>query len=88
MTRAERLRTPAAALFLFVLNGLCFWFVAGLVKGFHVDGFWSAILGALVVSVASWVVTLHSLTEQDFCGKTLKEARAWCLVWLSAPSSG
>jgi putative membrane protein len=45
-------------LFLFVLNGLCFWLVAGLVKGFHVDGFWSAMLGALVVSVASWVVTL------------------------------
>ena len=45
-------------LFLFVLNGLCFWLVAGLVKGFHVGGFWSAMLGALVVSVASWVVTL------------------------------
>jgi len=45
-------------LFLFVLNGLCFWLVAGFVKGFHVDGFWSAMLGALVVSVASWVVTL------------------------------
>ena len=45
-------------LFLFVLNGLCFWLVAGVVKGFHVDGFWAAILGALVVSVASWVVTL------------------------------
>jgi len=45
-------------LFLFVLNGLCFWLVAGVVKGFHVDGFWAAMLGALVVSVASWVVTL------------------------------
>ena len=44
-------------LFLFVLNGLCFWLVAGLVKGFQVAGFWSAFFGALVVSVVSWVAT-------------------------------
>jgi len=44
-------------LFLFVLNGLCFWLVASVVKGFHVAGFGSALLGALVVSVVSWVVT-------------------------------
>ena len=45
-------------LFLLVLNGLCLWIVAGVVRGFHVAGFWSAVLGALVVSVVSWVVTL------------------------------
>jgi putative membrane protein len=45
-------------LFLLVLNGLCFWLVAAVVKGFQVEGFWSAVLGALVVSVVSWVVTL------------------------------
>jgi putative membrane protein len=44
-------------LFLLVLNGFCFWVVASLVKGFHVAGFGSALLGALVVSVVSWVVT-------------------------------
>jgi len=44
-------------LFLFVLNGLCFWLVASVVKGFHVAGFGSAMLGALVVSAVSWIVT-------------------------------
>ena len=44
-------------LFLFVLNGLCFWLVASVVKGFYVAGFGSAMLGALVVSVVSWIVT-------------------------------
>ena len=44
-------------LFLFVLNGVCLWLVALVVKGFHVDGFWPAVLGALCVSVVSWVVT-------------------------------
>jgi putative membrane protein len=45
-------------LFLLVLNGLCLWLVAAVVKGFHVAGFWSAVLGALVVSVVSWIVTV------------------------------
>jgi putative membrane protein len=45
-------------LFLLVLNGLCFWLVASVVRGFHVAGFWSAVLGALFVSVVSWVVTV------------------------------
>jgi putative membrane protein len=44
-------------LFLFVLNGLCFWLVSWVVTGFHVAGFWSALLGALCVSVVSWIVT-------------------------------
>ena len=44
-------------LFLFVLNGFCFWLVAWLVKGFHVSGFGSALLGSIVVSIVSWVVT-------------------------------
>ena len=45
-------------LFLLVLNGLCLWLVAAVVKGFHVSGFSPAVLGALVVSVMSWVVTV------------------------------
>jgi putative membrane protein len=44
-------------LFLFVLNGLCLWLVAAVVRGFHVAGFWSALLGAFGVSVVSWIVT-------------------------------
>jgi putative membrane protein len=42
-------------LFLLVLNGLCFWLAASVVRGFHVDGFWAAVLGALCVSVVSWL---------------------------------
>ena len=44
-------------LFLFVLNGLCFWLAASMVKGFHVAGFGSAMPGALMVSIVSWIVT-------------------------------
>jgi hypothetical protein len=40
------------------------------------------------VDHAGWVVTLHSPDEQDFYGKSLEEALAWCLVWLMAPELG
>ncbi len=43
-------------LFLFVLNAMCLGLVAMLVPGFTIDGLLPAILGALLVSVMSWVV--------------------------------
>ena len=43
---------------------------------------------AWTVDHASRVVTLLSPEEQDFSGKTLEEALAWCLVWLMAPELG
>jgi putative membrane protein len=44
-------------LFLFVLNGLCLWLTAALVKGFEVHSFWAALVGAFLVSVVSWLLT-------------------------------
>ncbi len=41
-------------LFIFVINGLMFWAAADLVKGFQVDNFGAAVLGALIYSVLSW----------------------------------
>lgn len=40
-------------LFLLVLNALVFWFAGSILKGFQVDGFWWAFLGALVFSIIS-----------------------------------
>lgn len=40
-------------LFLLVLNALVFWFVGTILKGFHVNGFWWAVLGAIVYSLVS-----------------------------------
>ena len=44
-------------LFIFVSNGLLFWFVASFVKGFIVAGFWSAVLGAIVYALISWAAS-------------------------------
>lgn len=45
-------------LFLFVVNGLMLWLTAALLGGFAIGGLWSAIFGAIVVSIVSWVVSL------------------------------
>ena len=44
-------------LFIFVVNGLLFWFVASFVKGFLVAGFWPAVGGALVYGSISWALS-------------------------------
>jgi putative membrane protein len=44
-------------LFVFVINALCFWFVASFVKGFAVGGFGSAFFGAIVYALISWAVS-------------------------------
>jgi putative membrane protein len=44
-------------LFIFVINGLLFWAVSAFVSGFHVAGFWSGVLGAIVFSLVSWLLS-------------------------------
>lgn len=44
-------------LFILVINGFLFWIVAQLVGGFHVEGFLSAMLAAIVYSVISWALS-------------------------------
>jgi putative membrane protein len=47
-------------LFLFVLNGAMLGLAALLVPGFVIDGFWTAVFGAIVISmtgmVANWFI--------------------------------
>lgn len=45
-------------LFLLVLNALLFWSVASLVPGFHVTGFWAAVLGAILYSLIGWLLSM------------------------------
>lgn len=42
-------------LFIFVINALLLWLVAAMVPGVEVKNFWAALLGALVISVVSYV---------------------------------
>ena len=44
-------------LFIFVINGLLFWWVGSFVDGFHVSGFWAGFFGAIVYSLISWLLS-------------------------------
>ena len=44
-------------LFIFVLNGLLFWMVGTWLEGFEVGGFWSGVLGAILFSIVSWLLS-------------------------------
>lgn len=44
-------------LFILIVNGISLALVAWLVPGFHVAGLWSATLGAIIVSLTSWVAS-------------------------------
>ena len=43
-------------LFTFVINALLLKMASGVIEGFQVHGFWSAVFGALVISVANWLL--------------------------------
>lgn len=49
-------------LFIFIINGLMLWLTSAVSGafglGFRVEGFWPAVLGALVVSLVSTVLSL------------------------------
>jgi putative membrane protein len=44
-------------LFLLVINGLMLLLVAALVSGFHVNGFWGAVFGSVLISIVSWILS-------------------------------
>jgi putative membrane protein len=43
-------------LFLFVINALMFWSAAGLLDGFHVQGFTAALIGSLLYTLLGMVI--------------------------------
>ena len=56
-------------LFLFVINALMFWAVAGILDGFQVQGFGAALLGSLVYS--AFGIVIDSALERLFPPQTL-----------------
>lgn len=44
-------------LFIFVVNALLLMLVSSLIPAFHVDGFWSAFFGAIIIGIVSWALS-------------------------------
>jgi len=51
-------------LFLFVVNALMFWAAASLLDGFHVAGFWAALIGSVIYSLCA--IVIDAALEQLF----------------------
>jgi putative membrane protein len=43
-------------LFTFVINAMMLKMASGVISGFHVDGFWPAVFGSLVISLVNWAL--------------------------------
>jgi putative membrane protein len=43
--------------FTFLINGFLLWLLGGMIKGFEVEGFWVAVVGAIVLSM------IHTITH-------------------------
>ena len=43
-------------LFTFVINALMLMMASGVISGFDVHGFWSAVFGSFIISVVSWIL--------------------------------
>jgi len=43
-------------LFTFLINALMLKIVSGVITGFEVHGFWTAVLGALIIGSVSWLL--------------------------------
>jgi putative membrane protein len=52
-------------LFIFVINGLLFWAVGSFWPGFHVNGFWAGVFGAIVYSIISWILSAILMPRKD-----------------------
>ena len=44
-------------IFLLVINGLLLWLVSAIVRGFYVNGFLGALIGAILISIVSWILS-------------------------------
>jgi putative membrane protein len=45
-------------LFTFVINGFMLWLTSQVVRGFAIHGFWSAVIGALLLSLISFALSV------------------------------
>ncbi len=59
-------------LFTFIINALLLKMVSGVIAGFEVHGFWTAIFGALIISAANWFLSSF-LQRQKYSEHVEKE---------------
>lgn len=66
-------------LFTFVINALLLMMASGVISGFHVHGFWTAVFGSLVISLVSWILSsfVNSRGRVEYIDMERKAGGRW-----------
>jgi putative membrane protein len=72
-------------LFTFVINAFLLMMASGVISGFAVHGFWSAVFGSLVISLVNWFLSSflggigepRRIDEKDFIDLEKKNGDRW-----------
>lgn len=66
-------------LFTFVINAVLLKMVSGVITGFQVHGFWSAVFGSLVISLVSWFLSsfVNSRGRVEYIDMERKPGDRW-----------
>jgi putative membrane protein len=66
-------------LFTFVINAVLLMMVSGVIAGFQVKGFWSAVFGSLVISLISWFLSsfISSRGRVEYIDMERKSGNRW-----------
>ncbi|MGI9569869.1 MAG: phage holin family protein [Desulfobulbia bacterium] len=63
-------------LFTFIINALMLKMSSGLIPGFDVYGFWTAIFGSFLISVISWLLNSFISEKGSLSSINLEQSRA------------
>ena len=66
-------------LFTFIINAMLLKMASGVISGFEVYGFWSAVLGSLLISVVSWALSsfINEQGRMEYIDLKKKDGDRW-----------
>jgi len=66
-------------LFTFIINAMLLKMASGVISGFEVYGFWSAVFGSLLISVVSWALSsfINKQGRVEYIDLKKKDGNRW-----------
>jgi putative membrane protein len=66
-------------LFTFIINAVLLKMASGVISGFEVYGFWSAVFGSLLISLISWVLSsfINDQGRMEYIDLKKKDGNRW-----------
>ena len=66
-------------LFTFIINAMLLKMASGVISGFEVYGFWSAVLGSLLISLVSWALSsfINEQGRMEYIDLKKKDGDRW-----------